>query len=83
MEEVHLVRVPHDEGHVRRRERGCGQEDFAAHQLVAPVAEDGRDAEVPGERQVAVAHEEVHDGQAEVLHDQPNDEGSQLKMGEL
>ena len=33
LEEVHLVREPHDEGHVRRRERGRSQEDLAAHQL--------------------------------------------------
>ena len=34
---------------------------------MTPVSEDGRDAQVPGERQVAVAHQQVHDGQAEVL----------------
>ena len=70
LEEVHLVRVPHDEGHVRGRERGRGQEGLAAHQLMAPVSEDGRDAQVSDERQVAVAHQQVHDGQAEVLESQ-------------
>ena len=67
LEEVHLVRVPNDEGHVGGREGGRREEGLAAHQLMAPVAEDGRYAQVPDEGQVAVAHQKVDDGQAEVL----------------
>ena len=68
LEEAHLVGVAHDEGHMGGRQRGRGQEGLAAHQLVAPVAQDGGDAQVADEGQVAVAHQQVDDGQAEVLY---------------
>ena len=68
LEEAHLVGVTHDEGHMGGRQRGRGQEGLAAHQLVAPVSQDGGDAQVADEGQVAVAHQQVDDGQAEVLY---------------
>ena len=68
LEEVHLVGVAHDEGHMGGRQRGRGQEGLATHQLVAPVAQDGGDAQVADEGQVAVAHQQVDDGQTEVLY---------------